>query len=139
MRRERLPVAQNVTIGRLGSGATSGRRVSTSAMGTCPEPGMSATRRSLAVRTCFGSPPPPRVRSRGCRRELRSSEDSQARSGYRDGPMSRRTRLILVAAVAAAAALGVIGGAALLGGYDEADALPKGVPPFVVDLGVRTG
>jgi tetratricopeptide (TPR) repeat protein len=70
---------------------------------------------------------------------LRSSEDSQARSGYRDGPMSRRTRLILVAAVAAAAALGVIGGAALLGGYDEADALPKGVPPFVVDLGVRTG
>jgi tetratricopeptide (TPR) repeat protein len=69
---------------------------------------------------------------------LRSSEDSQARSGYRDGPMSRRTRLILVAAAAAAAALGVVGGAALLGGGDDADALPKGAPPFVVDLGVRT-
>jgi tetratricopeptide (TPR) repeat protein len=52
--------------------------------------------------------------------------------------MSRRLRLILVAAVAAAAALAVVGGAALFGGDDEADALPKGVPPFVVDLGVRT-
>jgi tetratricopeptide (TPR) repeat protein len=52
--------------------------------------------------------------------------------------MSRRLRLILVAAVAAAAALAVVGGAALFGGEDEADALPKGVPPFVVDLGVRT-
>jgi tetratricopeptide (TPR) repeat protein len=52
--------------------------------------------------------------------------------------MSRRLRLILVAAVAAAAALAVVGGAALFGGDDEAEALPKGVPPFVVDLGVRT-
>lgn len=34
--------------------------------------------------------------------------------------------------------MAVVGGAALFGGDDEAEALPKGVPPFVVDLGVRT-
>jgi hypothetical protein len=40
MRRERLPVAQYVMIGRFGSGSTSARRDSTSAMGRWIDPGM---------------------------------------------------------------------------------------------------
>ncbi len=53
--------------------------------------------------------------------------------------MSRRTRLILVVAVALAAAAGVVAGAAFLGGDDEPQAaLPQGVPPVLVDLGVRS-
>ncbi len=52
--------------------------------------------------------------------------------------MSRRTRLIVVVAIALAAALGVAAGAALVGRGDGEDRRQKGVPPFVVDLGVRT-
>jgi tetratricopeptide (TPR) repeat protein len=52
--------------------------------------------------------------------------------------MSRRARVILVTAIAAAAAAGVAAGAALVGGAGEDDDRQKGVPPFVVDLGVRT-
>ena len=53
--------------------------------------------------------------------------------------MTRRTRIVLVAAVAVAAAVGVAGGAALVGRDDEPEASrPKGVPPVLVDLGVRT-
>jgi len=51
--------------------------------------------------------------------------------------MSRRARLILVSAIALAAALGVAGGAALVGRGDDGEEKPAGVPPFVVDLGVR--
>jgi tetratricopeptide (TPR) repeat protein len=51
--------------------------------------------------------------------------------------MSRRARLILVSAIALAAALGVAGGAALVGRGDDDDQRPTGTPPFVVDLGVR--
>lgn len=51
--------------------------------------------------------------------------------------MSRRARLILVTAIAVAAAVGVAAGAALVGRGDSGDEKPKGVPPFVVDLGVR--
>ena len=51
--------------------------------------------------------------------------------------MSRRARLILVSAIALAAALGVAAGAALVGRSDAGEEKPKGVPPFVVDLGVR--
>jgi tetratricopeptide (TPR) repeat protein len=46
--------------------------------------------------------------------------------------------VILVAAIAAAAALGVAGGAALVGRGGSDDERQGGVPPFVVDLGVRT-
>src|SRR5919109_724167 len=52
--------------------------------------------------------------------------------------MSRRMRVILVGAVAAAAALAVAAGAALVGRNDGSDERPKGAPPFVVDVGVRT-
>lgn len=52
-------------------------------------------------------------------------------------PMSRRARVILVAAVALAAALGVAAGAALVGRDGGEDQRQEGVPPFVVDLGVR--
>jgi Flp pilus assembly protein TadD len=53
--------------------------------------------------------------------------------------MTRRTRVILVAAVALAAAGGVAAGAAFFAGDDEPEAArPQGVPPVVVDLGVRT-
>jgi len=53
--------------------------------------------------------------------------------------MTRRTRAILVLAIALAAAAGVVGGAAFLGGDDEPQAArPKGAPPVLVDLGVRT-
>jgi tetratricopeptide (TPR) repeat protein len=51
--------------------------------------------------------------------------------------MSRRTRVILVAAVALVAALGVAGGAALVGRDDGDDRRQSGVPPFVIDVGVR--
>jgi tetratricopeptide (TPR) repeat protein len=51
--------------------------------------------------------------------------------------MSRRGRFIVVAAVALAAAFGVAVGAAVLGGGDDGDDRPKGVPPLVLDLGVR--
>jgi tetratricopeptide (TPR) repeat protein len=51
--------------------------------------------------------------------------------------MSRRARVILVAAVALAAALGVAAGAALVGREGDGADRPEGVPPFVVDLGVR--
>lgn len=51
--------------------------------------------------------------------------------------MSRRARFIVVAAVAFAAAVGVGIGAALVGGSDGGDDRPSGVPPFVLDLGVR--
>lgn len=53
--------------------------------------------------------------------------------------MSRRARVLLVISIALAAAFGVVGGAALLGGDDEpAPAKPEGVPPVLVDVGVRT-
>jgi tetratricopeptide (TPR) repeat protein len=53
--------------------------------------------------------------------------------------MTRRRRAIVVVAAAVAAAAGVVGGAAFLGGDDEPDAArPKGVPPVLLDLGVRT-
>jgi tetratricopeptide (TPR) repeat protein len=52
--------------------------------------------------------------------------------------MSRRVRVVLVAAIAVAAALGVAAGAALVGRGGNEDRRQKGVPPFVVDLGVRT-
>lgn len=53
--------------------------------------------------------------------------------------MNRRTRIVLVATVALAAAVGVAGGAALVGRDDEPEAArPEGVPPVLVDLGVRT-
>ena len=53
--------------------------------------------------------------------------------------MPRRTRVILVLAVALAAAVGVVGGAAVLGRDDEPKATgQKGFPPVLVDLGVRT-
>jgi tetratricopeptide (TPR) repeat protein len=53
--------------------------------------------------------------------------------------MSRRSRAILVVATALAAAVGVVGGAAFLGGDDEPDAArPSGAPPVLLDLGVRT-
>lgn len=46
--------------------------------------------------------------------------------------------MILVAAIALAAALGVAAGAALVGRGGNDDNRQSGVPPFVVDLGVRT-
>ena len=53
--------------------------------------------------------------------------------------MSRRTRVILVATVALAAAGGVAAGAAFFAGDDEPEAArPQGVPPVLVDLDVRT-
>ena len=53
--------------------------------------------------------------------------------------MTRRARVILVAAVAVAVAAGVAAGAAFFGGDDEPEAArPQGVPPVLVDLGVRT-
>jgi tetratricopeptide (TPR) repeat protein len=51
--------------------------------------------------------------------------------------MSRRARFIVVAAVALAAAVGVGIGAALVGGSDGGDDRPSGIPPYVLDLGVR--
>jgi tetratricopeptide (TPR) repeat protein len=51
--------------------------------------------------------------------------------------MSRRLRIALVAAVALAAAGGVAVGAAVVGRDGGADR-PSGVPPFVVDLGLRS-
>lgn len=53
--------------------------------------------------------------------------------------MSQRSRAILVVAIALAAAAGVVGGAAFLGGDDEPEAAhPLGAPPLLLDLGVRT-
>jgi tetratricopeptide (TPR) repeat protein len=52
--------------------------------------------------------------------------------------VSRRLRIALVAAVALAAASGVALGAVLVRGGEEDADRPSGVPPFVVDLGVRT-
>jgi tetratricopeptide (TPR) repeat protein len=53
--------------------------------------------------------------------------------------MTRRTRAILVLATALVAAVGVVGGAAFLGGDDEPEAArPQGAPPVLLDLGVRT-
>jgi tetratricopeptide (TPR) repeat protein len=52
--------------------------------------------------------------------------------------MTRRARAILVAATALAAAAGVVGGAAFLGKDEPQAARPKGAPPVLVDLGVRT-
>jgi tetratricopeptide (TPR) repeat protein len=51
--------------------------------------------------------------------------------------VSRRFRIALVAAVALAAAGGVALGAVLVGGDEAHSDRPSGVPPFVVDLGVR--
>jgi tetratricopeptide (TPR) repeat protein len=51
--------------------------------------------------------------------------------------MSRRARVILVAAIALAAALGVAAGAALVGRDGSDGKRQEGVPPFVTDLGVR--
>jgi tetratricopeptide (TPR) repeat protein len=51
--------------------------------------------------------------------------------------MSRRARFIVVTAVALAAAVGVGIGAALVGGSDGSGDRPSGVPPYVLDLGVR--
>jgi tetratricopeptide (TPR) repeat protein len=51
--------------------------------------------------------------------------------------MSRRGRFIVVIAVALAAAFGVAIGVAFFGGGDDGDDRPEGVPPFVLDLGVR--
>jgi tetratricopeptide (TPR) repeat protein len=51
--------------------------------------------------------------------------------------MSRRARFIVVTAVALAAAVGVAIGAALVGGSDGGGDRPSGVPPYVLDLGVR--
>src|SRR5215210_5880401 len=51
--------------------------------------------------------------------------------------MSTRARLILVSLIALVAALGVAGGAALVGRGDDGGEKPTGAPPFVVDLGVR--
>lgn len=52
--------------------------------------------------------------------------------------MSRRVRVAIVVAVAAAAAAGVAVGAVVVAGDDSETKRPSGVPPFVVDLGVRT-
>jgi tetratricopeptide (TPR) repeat protein len=52
--------------------------------------------------------------------------------------VSRRLRIALVAAVALAAAGGVALGAVLVRDGEEDADRPSGVPPFVVDLGVRT-
>jgi len=52
--------------------------------------------------------------------------------------VSRRLRIALVAAVALAAAGGVALGAVLVRDSEEDADRPSGVPPFVVDLGVRT-
>jgi tetratricopeptide (TPR) repeat protein len=49
----------------------------------------------------------------------------------------RRLRFASVAAIALAAAGGVVVGALLLRGDGERSSRPAGVPPFVVDLGVR--
>jgi len=52
--------------------------------------------------------------------------------------VSRRSRVLLVVAIAVAAAVGVVGGAAVLGPDDEPKATrPEGVPPVLVDVGVR--
>ena len=51
--------------------------------------------------------------------------------------MSRRVRVAIVVAVAAAAAAGVAVGAVVVAGNDSETKRPSGVPPFVVDLGVR--
>jgi tetratricopeptide (TPR) repeat protein len=53
------------------------------------------------------------------------------------GAVSRRLRFASVAAVALAAAGGVAVGALLLGRDGDGSKRPSGVPPFVVDLGVR--
>jgi tetratricopeptide (TPR) repeat protein len=52
--------------------------------------------------------------------------------------MSRPARVILVVAIALAAAAGVVGGAALFGDEEPDAARPPGVPPVLLDLGVRT-
>lgn len=52
--------------------------------------------------------------------------------------MSRKLRVAIVAAVALAAAGGVALGAVLVGGGEDDSKRQSGVPPFVVDLGVRT-
>ncbi|HEV3480652.1 MAG TPA: hypothetical protein VG144_14555 [Gaiellaceae bacterium] len=52
--------------------------------------------------------------------------------------MSRRFRIALVAVVAVAAAGGVVLGAVFVGGDEPESERPSGVPPFVVDVGVRT-
>jgi tetratricopeptide (TPR) repeat protein len=49
----------------------------------------------------------------------------------------RRLRVVSVLAVALVAAGGVAVGATLVGGDDQGGKRPDGVPPFVVDLGVR--
>jgi tetratricopeptide (TPR) repeat protein len=51
--------------------------------------------------------------------------------------VSRRLRIASVVAVALAAAGGVVVGAMLLGAGGDGSERPRGVPPFVVDLGVR--
>jgi tetratricopeptide (TPR) repeat protein len=53
--------------------------------------------------------------------------------------MTRRTRVLIVLASALAAALGVVGGLTFFGGDDEPEAArPKGAPPVLIDVGVRT-
>jgi tetratricopeptide (TPR) repeat protein len=51
--------------------------------------------------------------------------------------VSRRLRVAIVAAVALAAAAGVAVGAVVVAGDEPETERPTGVPPFVVDLGVR--
>jgi tetratricopeptide (TPR) repeat protein len=53
------------------------------------------------------------------------------------GAVPRRLRIASVAAVALAAAGGVVVGALLLSGDGDGSKRPAGIPPFVVDLGVR--
>ena len=52
--------------------------------------------------------------------------------------MSRRIRVAIVAAVALAAAAGVALGAVIVANDEPETKRPSGVPPFVLDLGVRT-
>lgn len=49
----------------------------------------------------------------------------------------QRLRFVSVLVVALAAAAGVVVGAMLIGGNDEGAKRPDGIPPYVVDLGVR--
>ncbi len=53
--------------------------------------------------------------------------------------MTRRSRVLLVLATALAAAFGVAGGLTYFSGDDEPEAArPRGAPPVLLDLGVRT-
>ena len=55
------------------------------------------------------------------------------------GSVTRRTRVLIVFVSALAAALGVVGGLTFFGADDEPEAArPRGAPPVLLDLGVRT-